>query len=263
MLNSDGHYVIIFSHVLSRNTAVAREFLSVSETRDEMLEGPDRTEKSHPQWAEKMRKHRVRENAMDWNDEDHPGCQISGFLWVDRVPGNFHIQARSPNHDIDAKLTNTSHEIHHLAFGDPGTVDLIRRNNLVTPKGFERTLAPLDGNVYVNHEQHEAFHHYLKVVTTDFDDPYLKSSRSRYHKKEGIRAYQVLSSSQISFYRSDIVPEAKFSYDPSPIAVYHRRSYSKHWYDYLTSLMAIIGGTFTVIGMIENTIHAARNKKRK
>lgn len=116
--------------------------------------------------------------------------------------------------------------------------------------------------MYINHNQHEAFHHYLKVVTTDFDDPYLQSSRSRYYKKSGIRAYQILSSSQLSFYRSDIVPEAKFSYDPSPIAVFHRRAYNKRWYDYITSLMAIIGGSFTVLGMIENTLHAV-NKKRK
>lgn len=241
---------------------IAREHLMVSETREQMLKGPDRTATTHPEWAERMRKHRVRQGAMDWKEEDHPGCQISGFLWVDRVPGNFHIQARSPNHDIDAKLTNTSHEIHSLSFGDPGTKDLIKRNNFVTPAGFDRALAPLNGNVYVNHNSHEAFHHYLKLVTTDFDDPYLKDSRSRYKRTE-IRAYQVLSSSQLSLYRSDIVPEAKFTYDPSPIAVYHRRSYSKRWYDYLTSLMAIIGGTFTVIGMIENTINAAISKKKR
>jgi thiol-disulfide isomerase/thioredoxin len=241
---------------------IAREHLEIEETREEMIKGPDHASRNHPDWAEKMRKHRVRQSAMDWKDDEHPGCQISGFLWVDRVPGNFHIQARSPHHDIDAKLTNTSHEVHHLSFGDPNVEDIIYRNKLVTPEGFTTTLSPLDGNVYINYNQHEAFHHYLKVVTTDFDDPYLQSSRSRYYKKSGIRAYQILSSSQLSFYRSDIVPEAKFSYDPSPIAVFHRRAYNKRWYDYITSLMAIIGGSFTVLGMIENTLHAVNKKKK-
>merc|ERR1712150_316243 len=124
--------------------------------------------------------------------------------------------------------------------------------------GFEKTSTPLDGNVYVNVNKHEAFHHYLKIVTTEFDDPYAKKQR----RTTGLRAYQVLSSSQLSLYKADIVPEAKFSSDPSPIAIYHRRSYDKRWYDYITSLMAIIGGTFTVIGMIENTIHAAIKKRR-
>jgi len=76
-------------------------------------------------------------------------------------------------------------------------------------------------------------------------------------------AYQILSSSQLSYYRNDIVPEAKFSFDPSPIAVHHRIAPKKHWYDYLTSVMAIVGGTFTVIGMLENSINAAMSKKRR
>ena len=68
----------------------------------------------------------------------------------------------------------------------------------------------------MNENQYEAFHHYLKeVVTTEFNDPYLNTKKS---KMTGMRAYQVLSSSQLSYYRDDIVPEAKFSYDPSPIA---------------------------------------------
>lgn len=243
---------------------IAREHLQIEETREEMIKGPtDQDSMLHPEWAERLRRHRVRQNAMDWRDQDHPGCQISGFLLVDRVPGNFHIQARSPHHDIDAKLTNVSHEVHHLSFGDPGIRRIMDRSKFMTPKGFENTLNPLDGNVYVNHNHHEAFHHYLKVVTTDFQDPFQKKSRSRFSRQDGIRAYQILSSSQLSFYRSDIVPEAKFSYDPSPIAVYHRRSYKKRWYDYITSLMAIIGGTFTVVGMIESTIHATISKKKR
>ena len=31
----------------------------------------------------------------EWNEEEHPGCQLSGYLMVDRAPGNFHIKARS------------------------------------------------------------------------------------------------------------------------------------------------------------------------
>jgi len=158
-------------------------------------------------------------------------------------------------------MTNVSHEVHHLSFGDPGTKRLVELKKLPIPSNFERSLNPLDGNVYINHNEHEAFHHYLKVVTTEFDNPY--TSKNRRKSSNDLKAYQLLSSSQLSFYRSDIVPEAKFSYDPSPIAVYHSRVYQKRWYDYITSLMAIIGGTFTVIGMIESTIHAAIGKKRR
>jgi len=91
----------------------------------------------------------------------------------------------------------------------------------------------MDGNVYINHNEHEAFHHYMKVVTTQFDDPY---EEKEYSKMRNVYAYQIFSSSQLSYYRNDIVPEAKFSYDFSPIAMHHRYALKKRWYDYLINL---------------------------
>jgi hypothetical protein len=32
---------------------------------------------------------------------DHPGCQVSGHLMVNRVPGNFHIEAKSKSHNLN------------------------------------------------------------------------------------------------------------------------------------------------------------------
>lgn len=56
--------------------------------------------------------------------------------------------------------------------------------------------------------------------------------------------------------------EAKFIYDLSPIAVSYV-SASRHWYDYMTSIMAIIGGVFTVFGMMESGINAAVSRKKR
>ena len=112
----------------------------------------------------------------------------------------------------------------------------------------------MDGNVYVTHELHEAYHHYLKVITTNIDG-------LRVGKRD-LRAYQILQSSQLTFYRSDIVPEAKFIIDLSPISVSYRTT-SRHWYDYLTSVLALIGGTFTLVGMIESGIHAVVARKKR
>ena len=50
--------------------------------------------------------------------------------------------------------------------------------------------------------------------------------------------------SQVMHYQDDEVPEAKFSYDISPLATVIS-SKKRAWYEFLTSLMAIIGGTFT------------------
>lgn len=246
---------------------VARERMDVAETREEMNAPPKRPDSVEPkskeeqEWIDKMNQYRSR-HKPEWRDDDHPGCQISGFLMVDRAPGNFHIKTVSASHDIAPHMSNVSHEIHHLSFGDPASINAVKRGETLTPSGFLESTQPMDGNVYITRNQHEAHHHYLKVVTTEFDNP---SVSDRYRKRNpnfGRRAYQILQSSQLSYYRNDIVPEAKFTYDLSPIAVSYRTS-SRRWYDYLTSLMAIIGGMFTVVGMLESGVNTVAGKRRR
>lgn len=193
-----------------------------------------------------------RRKAQAWKDEEHPGCQLSGFLMVDRVPGNFHIFAASNSQDLVPSMTNVSHEVHHLSFGEPYVRRLLENGGVPSfvPSTLQDRLVPMDGNVYVNKDLHEAYHHYLKITTSDF------SLKGRIR-----RVYQLLLQSQLSFYNEDYAPEAKFQYDLSPIAVYYSEK-SMKWYDYMTSIMAIIGGTFTVVGMMESSIQAVSSKKR-
>jgi len=54
----------------------------------------------------------------------------------------------------------------------------------------------------------------------------------------------------------------QFIFDLSPIAVNYD-STSRHWYDYITSIMAIVGGTFTVVGLIESTLNSALSKRTR
>ena len=52
-------------------------------------------------------------------------------------------------------------------------------------------------------------------------------------------------------YTNDEIPEARFSYDLSPMAVVVERK-RKHLYEFITSIAAVIGGTFTVVGLISS-----------
>ncbi len=52
--------------------------------------------------------------------------KVSGFVLVNRVPGNFHIEARSAHHEINAALANVSHVVNHLSFGAPVPPKLAR-----------------------------------------------------------------------------------------------------------------------------------------
>jgi Endoplasmic reticulum vesicle transporter len=205
------------------------------------------------QWADKVRRQKQRAHHS-WVDADHPGCQLVGHLLMDRVPGHFSIMARSPHHEIEPRSANVSHYVHTLSVGEPVGHAMIDKGTVKVSNDVKRKLKPMNGFAYVNYELHEAYHHYLKVITTNIEG-------LRYGVKD-LYAYQILESSQLSFYRNDMTPEAKFILDLSPIAVSYRTT-RRHWYDYLTSVMAIVGGTFTVVGMIESslTVAVARRKR--
>lgn len=189
-------------------------------------------------WVEKLaRQHE--QSLTEWNPKEHPGCRIAGTLMMDRTPGHFFIEARSPNHDISPFMTNVSHIVHHLSFGDLR----ILPHDVPAPPGFEQSTRPMNEHVYVTTELHQAHHHYLKLISTN------------------LYFFQVLQSSQLSYYTNDQVPEAKFIIDLSPIRVTYRWSH-RHWYDYITSLMAIVGGTFTVVGMVASGMRVATTTRR-
>jgi len=187
---------------------------------------------------------------------EHPGCQLSGHLMVNRVPGNFHIEANSKNHNLNSAMTNLSHIVHHLSFGEP----LMNGKNT---RGVQRILkqvpeehqqfSPMDDAKYVTKDFHQAFHHYIKVVSTHMN---MGSSKSKQ-----LTTYQFLEQSQIVFYDEVNVPEARFSYDLSPMSVVVQKK-GRKWYDYLTSLCAIIGGTFTTLGLIDATLYKVLKPKK-
>jgi Endoplasmic reticulum vesicle transporter len=194
----------------------------------------------------------------EWKDEEHPGCLLAGHLLLDRTPGNFHILARSKAHDLAPHMTNVSHMVNTLTIGDPMAKIRIDDGRSTVPKEVETKIAPMDGNVYITENLHEAYHHYLKVISTKVDGLTVGN--------RDLRVYQILPNSQLSLYRNDMIPEAKFAYDLSPISVAYRKD-SRKWYDYCTSIMAIIGGVFTVVGMIESsidsTVKAVRSRGRR
>jgi hypothetical protein len=215
--------------------------------------GGDATSEEERRWHDRALNNK-RRLFHEWKDEEHPGCQLSGHLLVDRTPGNFHILARSNQHDLAPHMTNVSHMVHSLSIGDPMAKIKIEKGEISVPLEMKNKMAPMDGNVYSTTNLHESYHHYLKVITTKVDGLMIG--------KRQLRAYQIIPNSQLAYYRTDMVPEAKFSYDLSPISVTYRRT-SRHWYDYCTSIMAIIGGVFTVVGMIESSIVATVANARR
>lgn len=198
---------------------------------------------------------RERKRALfQQNRPEHPACQVSGFLMVNRVPGNFHIEAKSKNHNLNAAMTNLTHIVNHLSFGDPLELQSRKTKRILKQVPEEhRQFSPMDANMYHTSDFHQAYHHYIKVVSTHLNMGTTQAN--------SMLTYQFLEQSQIVYYDVNNVPEARFSYDLSPMSVVVEKE-GRKWYDYLTSLCAIIGGTFTTLGLIDATLYKVFKPKK-
>ena len=183
----------------------------------------------------------------EFEEEHHPGCLVAGHLMVNRVPGNFHMEAQSVNHAINSAMTNLTHRVNSLSFGstDPASGHLLQILDYFSniPEKFKHT-NPMKDKFYPTYEFHEAWHHHMKIVSTHID--YLFNKRNTV-------LYQILENSQVVYYPEESIPEIKFRFDMSPMSVNLSKEERK-WYEYVTSLCAIIGGTYTTLGLINATL---------
>lgn len=154
------------------------------------------------QWLTHQR-NSMKRTYYEWKEAEHPGCQLSGHLLLDRTPGNFHILARSKHHDLAPHLTNVSHMVNSLSIGDPMAITKISNGEAKVPSDVAAKMSPMDGNMYTTFSLHESYHHYLKVVTT-------KVEGLQVGKRE-LRAYQIIPSSQLAYYRNDMIPEVSWT----------------------------------------------------
>lgn len=150
------------------------------------------------EWNDALAEYRAPHNS--WNVTRHPGCQLVGHVMVDKAPGKFVIHAESYGHDFAAHMTNLSHIVEHFSFGDKHELQDVPEE---LPPKFLRSLHPMDGNVYVTGELHQAYHHHMKVITTDF---FCGSKVMQWTKGKCTRLFRILQNSQLSTYRRNIVP---------------------------------------------------------
>lgn len=159
------------------------------------------------------------------------GCRVRGHVDVARVPGTLYFQAMHPKEkSLNLAYTNVSHVIHHFSFGEWTSQKLSQ-----LPWEYRENAAPVDGHTFAVDKFHMAPQHFIKVVHTRW-----ASSK--------VRSYQQTHQWSVRTLPRDKVPQANFSYDLSPVEVVIKMG-DRRWYDYMTSVFAIIGGTFTIMSM--------------
>mmetsp|Transcript_9027 Transcript_9027/g.9375 ORF Transcript_9027/g.9375 Transcript_9027/m.9375 type:complete len:212 (+) Transcript_9027:2-637(+) len=173
--------------------------------------------------------------------DNQEGCQVFGYFYVNKVPGNFHISAHAYG-GIVQKIASAgyfrfdmSHRINHLSFGDQKTTDRVKK------QFSEGILNPLDKVSKVD-KQRKVYEYYLKVVPTTFTNMKQKTWYSHQY---------TASTNELV---SNMLPAVYFRFDLSPITVKYWQ-YRESLSHFLVQICAIVGGIFAVTGIIDGIIH--------
>ena len=182
---------------------------------------------------------------------DKEGCKLEGTIQVLRVPGNFHISTHAYG-SIVAKLLSEgifkldlSHKINHISFGDETDI----RN--IKSKFDVGILNPLDGVEKIDHTNQKLYEYYLKVVPTTFVDI----------EENTLSAHQFTSNSNENI-NNNMISTIFFRYDISPILI-KITQYRELFFHFFIQICAIVGGMFTVMGIIDHLLYKLTRGKQE
>lgn len=105
--------------------------------------------------------------------------------------------------------------------------------------------------------------HYDHLAKSDFTTQFRRST-IEHHLKVVPISYEDLHGETVYFYEYTVanreaqredVPAASFSYEVSPVRLAARQS-KENFVTFVTQLCAVIGGVFTVMGILDSTLHA-------
>jgi len=167
------------------------------------------------------------------------GCLFEARFHINKIPGNFHLSTHSV--DVQPDSYDFAHEIHEISFGSK--IRKISSKNIRSSFNPLKERSKLDGNSLESHE------YVMRVVPTTYED--ISGT-----KLISISVYIRLQESHLIWTCGRVIPALWFKYDLNPITVrYHETR--PPLYHFLTTVCAIVGGTFTVAGIIDSCIFSA------
>eukprot|EP00743_Colponemidia_sp_Colp-15_P007181 GILK01007755.1.p1 GENE.GILK01007755.1~~GILK01007755.1.p1 ORF type:complete len:396 (+),score=64.06 GILK01007755.1:57-1244(+) len=183
------------------------------------------------------------------------GCNLAGFLEVNKVAGNFHValgesHSRQHRHSHqfrlqDTETFNASHVIHRLSFGED----------------FPGIRNPLDGTAKYLGQGTGVYQYFIKLVPTEYTNSRGKTTMTnQFSVTEQFRKIDFKSGMVDA---AHALPGVFFIYDLSPFLVQVSERVIPFTH-FLTSVCAIVGGVFTVAGIIDAVLyHSSKHITRK
>lgn len=168
-------------------------------------------------------------------------CRIHGSLEVSKVAGNFHITAgksvpvipRGHAHIafmIEGSDYNFSHRIDHFSFGD----------------AVAGVIYPLDGTLSVTDNNYHLYQYFIQVVPTEVR-----------LKAYSVDTYQFAVTERNRSINHNVgshgIPGIFVKYDLSSLLIRVREEHKSYW-QFLVRMCGIIGGVFSVSGMIQSFV---------
>lgn len=176
------------------------------------------------------------------------GCRIKGALTVSKAAGRlffapskfFRSGYLSTQDLVNAtfKVFDTSHTIHSLSFGE-------LYPDMKNPLDNRKKRLP-------NESARGSFQYFIKVVPTEYT--FLSASRISTNQFSATEHFR-----QLTPVGDKGLPKVSFSYTFSPI-MFRIEQYRAGFLQFLTSVFAIVGGVFTILGMMDSLTFGLLNK---
>jgi len=204
------------------------------------------------------------------------GCRVAGHVKVNKVPGNVHLSTYSHSYLFgslyqETRNINISHRINHISFGVDTDISFVKQN-------FKDTgiVSPLDGVEQTMHERTTSstsspapglgglgYGYGLGYGLGGAQKGGIETAIFEYYTKVVPTTYRPLDTPPLNVYQftansnkivNQQMPSLYLRYDFSPVTVRYteKRESTSH---FLVQICAVIGGVFTVAGLLDSMIH--------
>lgn len=173
------------------------------------------------------------------------GCRMKTSFKINKVPGNFHVSTHASQ--TQPETSDMSHMVHALVFGDH--VEHLRN---IPDSSFGAL-----NNVVSRSSDSSASHDYIMKVVPTIYEPL---NQELLYPFQYTFAHREYSPYQHSGYK--VPATIWFRYELNPITVKYKES-RQPLYHFMTTVCAIVGGTFTVAGIVDSLLFSASEVFKK